>query len=287
MESVCNTISLKYINSNLPQHPLFKFVRAIIMETEIKELLAEELTLLKKIQKYGKEHSHGKPERVEKVKLLLLYRIYSNLYSSLLLTAQVLRTGRISFFQFSIGLLLRCCFTDCLFTLYIQYVDRKRAYEELDLRTIEYANSMLERKEVYRDQVKGMGKILDDIFIDHLWELTMEDNFLGQLTFDDNLEELTVIKQSKQQLKNGGFSKTKSINTKDIADFLIRIPELEKVATRLYHYYKYFSQYEHFSENGQGDVFASSKKYGNDNIHLPSAIRALSEGVEIVMKNHE
>jgi len=253
------------------------------MVTEIKQLFAEELTLLKKIQKYGKEQPQGKQERVEKVKRLLLYRIYSNLYSSLLLTAQVLKTGKISFFQLPIGLLLRCCFTDCLFTLYIQRAGKKRAYEELNLRTIEYANSMLERQEVYRDQVKSTGKILDDVFIDHLWELTMEDSFLEQLTFDDNLEELTVIKQSKQQLKYEGFSRVKSVMTKDVANFLIRIPELEKVATRLYHYYKYFSQYEHFSENGQGDVLAALEKDGNDNIHLPSAIKSLSVGVEIVM----
>ena len=254
-----------------------------MMVTEIKQRFAEELTLLKKIQKYGKEQPQGKQERVEKVKLLLLYRIYSNLYSSLLLTAQVLKTGKISFFQLPIGLLLRCCFTDCLFTLYIQRAGKKRAYEELNLRTIEYANSMLERQEVYRDQVKSTGKILDDVFIDHLWELTMEDSFLEQLTFDDNLEELTVIKQSKQQLKYEGFSRVKSVMTKDVANFLIRIPELEKVATRLYHYYKYFSQYEHFSENGQGDVLAALEKDGNDNIHLPSAIKSLSVGVEIVM----
>ena len=255
-----------------------------MMKSEIKELFVEELTLLKKIQKYGKEHLQGELERVEKVKLLLLYRIYSNLYSSLLLTAQVLKTGKISFFQLPKGLLLRCCFTDCLFALYIQRSGKEQSYEELDLRTIEYANSMLERKEVYRDQVKSTGKILDDVFIDHLWELTMEDNFLGLLTLDDNLGELTVRKQSKQQLKEEGFSKMKSVKTKDIVDFLIRIPEIEKVATRLYHYYKYFSQYEHFSENGQGDVLASSEKDGNDNIYLPSAIRALNSGVEIVMK---
>lgn len=196
-----------------------------------------------------------------------------------------MKTRKTSFFQLPIGLLLRCCFTDCLFALYIQRTGKKRAFEELDLRTIEYANSMLERKEVYRDQVKSTGKILDDVFIDHLWELTMEDSFLGLLTLDDNLEGMTVMKQSKQQLKNGGFSKMKSVKTKDVVDILIRIPELEKVATRLYHYYKYFSQYEHFSENGQGDVLASSEKYGNDNIHLPSAIRTLSAGVEIVMNN--
>ena len=70
-----------------------------MMMTEIKELFAEELTLLKKIQKYGKDHSPGEQERIEKVKVLLLYRIYSNLYSSLLLTAQVLKTGKNSFFS--------------------------------------------------------------------------------------------------------------------------------------------------------------------------------------------
>ena len=252
---------------------------------EVKELFVEELTLLKRIQKYGKEQPQGEQERIEKVKLLLLLRIYSNLYSSLLLTVQALKTGKISFFQLPIGLLLRCCYTDCLFALYIQRADVERAYEELDLRTIEYANSMLERKEVYRDQVKSTGKILDDDFIDHLWELTMEDNFLGLLTLDDNLEELTVIKQTKQQLKDEGFSRVKSVLTKDIVDFLVGIPELEMVATRLFHYYKYFSQYEHFSENGQGDVLASSEENGNDNIHLPSAIRSLSAGMEEVMKN--
>ena len=202
--------------------------------TEIKQLFAEELTLLKKIQKYGKGHSQGELERVEKVKLLLLYRIYSNLYSSLLLTAQVLKNGKISFFQLPIGLLLRCCFTDCLFALYIQQAGRERAYEELDLRKIEYANSMLERKEVYRDQVKSTGIIFDDDFIDHLWELTMEDNFLGLLTLDDNLEELTVSKQSKQQLKEQGFSKAQSIKTKDVVDFLVEIPELKRVVIRLF-----------------------------------------------------
>ena len=256
-----------------------------MVTTEVKELFVEELTLLKKIKKYGKDHSQGEHERIEKVKVLLLYRIYSNLYSSLLLTAQVLKTGKISFFQLPIGLLLRCCFTDCLFALYMQRAGKERIYEELDLRTIEYANSILERKEVYRDQVKSTGKILDDAFIDHLWELTLEDNFLGLLTLDDNQEEITVIKQSKGKLKDTGFSKQNSIKTKDIVDFLVAIPELESVAMRLYHYFKYFSQYEHFSENGQGDVLTSMEKDGSDNIHLPSAIRALSVGMEEVIKN--
>ena len=251
--------------------------------TEIKEFYAEELTLLKRIQKYGKEHPQGDLERVERVKLLLLYRIFSNLYSAFLLTMIAWKKGKISFYQLPIGLLLRCTFTDCLFAIYIQRVGKEKAHEELELRTIEYANSMLERKEVYRDQVMSTGKLFDDAFIDHMWELTMEDNFLGLLTLDDNLEDLAVVKQSKEQLKEAGFSKVKSIGTRELKDFLIGIPEIEAVVTRLYQYYKYFSQYEHFSENGQGDVLVTAEEDGNDNIHLPSAIKALSAGVEEIM----
>lgn len=254
---------------------------------EIKELYLEELSLLKRIQSYGETQPQENLERVEKVTLLLLFRIFSNLYSAFLLTTTALKKQGMTFYQLPIGIIVRCCFTDCLFALYLQRVDEKRANEELDLRTIEYANSMLERKEVYRDQVKSTGKILDDDFIDHLWELTMEDNFLGPLTLDDNQKELTVIKQSKQQLKDVGFSRLKSIFIKDVVNFLIAIPELETVATRLYHYWKYFSQYEHFSENGQGDVLASSKENGNDNVHLPSAIKALSAGVEEVIRKRD
>ena len=252
--------------------------------TEIRELYVEELALLKRIQRFGKGHPQGELERVEKVKLLLLYRIFSNLFSALLLTSVALKKGKMSFYQLPIGIILRCCFTDCLFALYIQRIGKEMADEELDLRTIEYANSMLERKEVYRDQVKSTGVFFDDAFIDNMWELTMEDNFLGWLTLDDNLEELAVAKQSKDQLKKKGFIRMKSISIKDMVKCLIEMPEIESVATRLYQYYKYFSQYEHFSENGQGDVLASSEKNGNANIHLPSAIRALSAGVEEVMK---
>lgn len=251
--------------------------------TEIKELYVEELTLLKRIQRYGEEQKNENPERVEKVTLLLLYRIYSNLYSAILLTSAAYKMGKRFFFQLPIGIILRCCFTDCLFALYIQRIDKDQVSEELDLRTIEYANSLLERREVYRDQVKSTGMGFDDDFIDHMWELTMEDHFLQLLTFDESKDYLEVTKQSKLQLKDAGFSKMKSIGIKEQKDFLIKQRGLETVATRLYHYYKYFSQYEHFSENGQGDVLVSSKEEGNDNIHLPSAIRALGAGVEEIL----
>lgn len=109
--------------------------------------------------------------------------------------------------------------------------------------------------------------------------------FWGAL--DDNLEEIIVTKQSKAKFKEIGFSKTKNIGLKDLKDYLIGIPEIEAVVTRLYQCNKYFSQYEHFSESGQGDVMASAEESGNDNIHFPSAISALSAGVEEVLMYKE
>ena len=162
-------------------------------------------------------------------------------------------------------------------------MDRNRACEELDIRTIDYANSLLDRREVYRDQVKSAEVAFDDDFIDKMWESTMEDFFFFFLYFDATKEGLKLTKQSKSQLKAVGFSNVKSLGIKEQKDFLINQERLEKVANQLYHYYKYFSQYEHFSENGQGDVLASLED-GNDNIHFPSAIRALSSGVEEVIK---
>ena len=255
-----------------------------MIKEEIKDLYSEELALLKRIQNYGKDQQQRELERVESVTLILLYRIYTNLFSSLILTVQALKTGRISFFQLPVGIILRCCFTDCLFALYLQSVSKEQAYEELDLRRIEYANSLLERNEVYRDQVKSLGENDDDDFINDMWELTMEDNYLGLLTLaNDNCGDLTITKKSKDDLKKAGFSRIRSVETKKLTEFLNGIPEIKAVSTKLYQYFKYFSQYEHFSENGQGDVFASGEKDGNDNIHLPSAIRALSAGVKEVI----
>ena len=251
--------------------------------TEIKELYAEELALLKRLQRFGKEYPQDDLERVNKVTVLLLYRIFSNLYSALLLTASALKRSKISFFQLPIGIILRCAFTDSIFALYIKKIDKEKTYEELDLRTIEYANSLLERREVYRDQVKSTASGFDDSFIDHIWELTMEDNFLHLLTLNDKKEDLEVAKRTKTQLMEEGFSKSKSTGIKEQKDFLITQEGLETISTRLYQYYRYFSQYEHFSENGQGDVLVSAEEDGNDNIHLPSSIRVLSDAVDKII----
>lgn len=54
--------------------------------SEYRELYVEELTLLKKIQSFGKMYSKADMERVDNVVMKLLYRVFSNLYSATMLT---------------------------------------------------------------------------------------------------------------------------------------------------------------------------------------------------------
>lgn len=255
--------------------------------TEIQELYSEEMVLLKQIQSFGKIHQIENMERIHKVIWLLMLRVSSNLSSVTILTASALRIKRIAFYQLPIGILLRCCFSDCIFALYIGSIDKYMACEELDLKSVEYANSLLERKEVYRDQVKSTGLEFDDSFINYMWELSLEDSFLHLLAFDESKKKLQLTKQSRAQLQNSGFSKSKSTGIKEQKDFLINQVGLDTLAMKLYSYYKYFSQYEHFSENGQGDILVSSNDDGNDNIHFPSAIRTLRSAVVEIVKRFQ
>ena len=62
---------------------------------------------------------------------------------------------------------------------------------------------------------------------------------------------------------------------------LVTDQSLSPVACRLYAYYKYFSQYEHFSDNGHGDSLAD---FGEDNVSYEKAINALEEVVELLLK---
>lgn len=53
------------------------------------------------------------------------------------------------------------------------------------------------------------------------------------------------------------------------------------IVNRLNAYYRYFSQYEHFSEQGYGDSIAP---FGSDNVSFPLAIDALEEGLKVIVK---
>ena len=55
-----------------------------------------------------------------------------------------------------------------------------------------------------------------------------------------------------------------------------------EVSRRLYAYYKYFSQYEHFSESGYGDTLADFDK---DNVSFEKAFECLISGMYLLLEN--
>lgn len=59
-------------------------------------------------------------------------------------------------------------------------------------------------------------------------------------------------------------------------------PELGGLVCSLYAYYKYFSQYEHFSELGTGDA---TQDFGEDNIKFPRAFDYIEETLNKMLKN--
>ena len=119
--------------------------------TELKELYKEEVILAKRIQVFGKNNNKVR-SKIRKAIMLLLYRIFTNLYVAIYVMAFSIKRDNIKITKLSLGLILRSTFIDCILALYLLSVDKKRAEEELNLKNIEYANSLLERKEIYRDQ---------------------------------------------------------------------------------------------------------------------------------------
>lgn len=250
---------------------------------ELKELYKEELILVSRIQRFGKNNEKVKG-RLAKAILLLLYRIYTILIVALHITAFSIKGDKIKVTKLSLGLIIRCAFVDCILALYLLKIDKSNAEEELNLKNIEYANSLLERKEVYRDQVKNISDDFDDDRIDDLWELTLEDNFLGDLTVETADDDVRVVSKSKKMLSEEGFMSMRSRKIKEQYVYLSGFDELKPIIEKLYHYYKYFSQYEHFSERSEGDILQDT---AGDNIHLPSAIRALGNGVSSIFNLFE
>lgn len=77
------------------------------------------------------------------------------------------------------------------------------------------------------------------------------------------------------------------LNIKVVFENLQRTPQYSSCAKNLYAYYKYFSQYEHFSESGFGDAIAD---FSNDNVNFEMALVRLEESISVIqeeLKNNE
>jgi hypothetical protein len=184
------------------------------------------------------------------------------------------------FLKLPMGVLLRTVLTDGIHAMFFSSISDTEVGKELESLRMGYAYSLLNRREVYKDKVRHVSPDMDDSLLDMLYNGQLEDNYVD--FFDYNEEEGYWIKKlNKQGMKERGLEKlpTSTMEGKFIA--LQGDPIFGKLSKRAYQYYKYFSQYEHFSENGQGDILVP---FGDDNIHFPSAMGVIEEVVVTLIK---
>ena len=94
------------------------------------------------------------------------------------------------------------------------------------------------------------------------------------MSFDETTNEFTNI--AMWNVKKG-----KAITIKRIVEVLRNNQYTAEVSRRLYAYYKYFSQYEHFSESGYGDTLADFDK---DNVSFEKAFECLRNGMDMLLE---
>lgn len=204
-------------------------------------------------------------------------RIQANLYSVAILSRESIKHGDSIMLKLPMGLLLRNCFMDILYAIYLSSLDEAKFEEEITVLNKDYAFSLPSRKEVWIEKaqelgIEGLEYWYDDMIIDsfnqYLKELAIEPSGDWKYEFLKNDD----IRES--QLNKGISIERESRKLMDHEKFgsVIRI---------IYSYYKYFSQYEHFSEHAYGDTLVP---FYQDNVSFPAALKALNRGVILILE---
>lgn len=207
-------------------------------------------------------------------------RIHANLYSVAILSRESIKHGDSIMLKLPMGLILRNCFIDSLYAIYLASLDEAQFEEEVTVLNKDYACSLPSRKDVWIDKahelgIDGLEYWYDDMIVDH---------------FNQYLDEYTIEPTgdwSYEFIKNSDIRESQLKNRISIDVESRKLMEHEKfgsVVRSIFSYYKYFSQYEHFSEHAHGDTLAP---FYQDNVSFPAAIKALSRAVKTILEQVE
>lgn len=226
-----------------------------------------------------KDQQKGKDRRISAI-LNLMYRINCNILTVMMISDWSRKRDNTVFLKLPMGVLLRAVLTDSIHAMFFSVIPDSDVEKELKLLRMGYAYSLLDRTEVYKDKVRHVSPDMDDAMLDMLYYGQLEDNYLD--FYDYNEEEGYWIKKlDRHGRKERGLEKLPTSTMEGKFSALQGDPIFSELSKRAYQYYKYFSQYEHFSEEGQGDILVP---FGDDNIHFPSAMGVIEESVETLMK---
>lgn len=204
-------------------------------------------------------------------------RIHANLYSVAILSRESIKHGDSTMLKLPMGLILRNCFMDSLYAIYLSSLDEAQFEEEVTVLNKDYAFSLPSRKDVWIDKahelgIDGLEYWYDDLIVDNFNQYFAE--YTIEPTGDWSYE---FIKNSdiRESLLNKGISIERESRK------LMEHKTFGPIVKSIFSYYKYFSQYEHFSEHAHGDTLAP---FYEDNVSFPAAIKALNRGVRTILE---
>lgn len=245
------------------------------------------LELISDISEFYHKETKWQEERKDKILHAILMRYIMTLTSVALLAKCSVLQRRATFYKLPIGLLLRNCYMDGLLGLYFCCLDEANVEEVANCLNLDYVKALFEEFEVYRDKISPKCDWNEE-FVEHLYTLNLEDMFLSDFSVNKSPDQIVPGKErelwkakSKKDVRTLIPEKEvrKELNINTIFSYLENHSTYSSCAKNLYAYYKYFSQYEHFSENGFGDAIAA---YDEDNVNLEAAILRISDSVGLI-----
>ncbi len=203
----------------------------------------------------------------------LVLRNNCNLLAVLTLVEKSLGNDGSTYLKLPVGLLLRSCFADCIMGLYISQLSTEKVENLAQTLEEEYVASLFARADVYKDKVRDILPY-DDEILEGWYTMQIEDHYLNYL--EPNPDETNMHMCTTWKVEKTG----KHITLKEMLKALKLTDDLNALGTQLYAYYKYFSQYEHFSEASHGDTLVD---FGLDNVSFEKAIDCLRKGLLILL----
>ncbi len=213
----------------------------------------------------------------------ILNRIIRNIRAVLFLSVESAKKDDSIFMKLPIGILIRNCLMDGILAMHIANNNDQVCKNLMALSNRNYLNALFEEFEVYRDK---LGDDFEEVTSEHLYTMAIEDTYLNELQWNEGnakiepLNERNIWKAINIRDIYEGCKKT-DIDLKNIKNSLCNNNKTRECVKNLYAYYKYFSQYEHFSQRGDGDSLAD---FGYDNIRFEKAIMHLEECIKYLIE---
>lgn len=226
---------------------------------------------------------HSKREDRICIIISIIHRIIRNIQAVYFLSAESATKEDSIIMKLPVGILIRNCLMDGILAMHIANNNDQVCQNVMALSNRNYLNALFEQFEVYRDK---LGDNFDDITSEHMYTMAIEDSYLNELKWNENntaielLNERYIWKAPNIKDIYDGCKKT-DIELKYLKDSFCSDNKTRECVKNLYAYYKYFSQYEHFSQRGNGDSLAD---FGSDNIKFEKSIINLKECIKFLIE---